>query len=106
MTRAAREAVTYQRTWSTYQLSGPFVDLKPHEVNRQWNRAKAKAGYGHDDEVVPHCLRHTCASRLVQRGANLKSVQAWLGHTNIKQTMKYSHLAPGHLHDLRDLLQG
>ncbi|MDO9507626.1 site-specific integrase [Hydrogenophaga sp.] len=42
-----------------------------------------------------HTLRHTFASRLVQKGANLPTVQALMGHANIKQTSAYAHLAPG-----------
>lgn len=86
--------------------SGPYADIRPDAVNRAWNKAKAMVpSLAQDPEVVPHCLRHTCASRLVQRGANLRAVQLWLGHATINQTMVYSHLAPGHLDTLRDLLE-
>ena len=41
-----------------------------------------------------HSLRHTCASWLVQRGVALPVVQAILGHSNIRETQRYAHLAP------------
>jgi integrase len=44
--------------------------------------------------VTLHTLRHTCASRLVQAGVSLYMVRDWLGHTSIKTTERYAHLAP------------
>lgn len=59
-----------------------------------WDRAKERMGLAKDEQFVPHILRHTCASRLVQRGVSLKVIQAFLGHENIQTTMRYAHLAP------------
>lgn len=42
-----------------------------------------------------HTLRHTFASRLVREGVNLKTVQALMGHTDIKTTLQYVHLYDG-----------
>ena len=47
-----------------------------------------------DPQFVVHMLRHTCASRLVQRGVPLAVVQKWMGHSNIQTTLRYAHLAP------------
>lgn len=41
-----------------------------------------------------HALRHTCASRLVNKGIDLYVVKEWLGHSSIQVTEKYAHLAP------------
>jgi integrase len=50
-----------------------------------------------------HDLRHTCASHLVMgtwgRAFSLQEVCDWMGHSSITVTMRYAHLAPGHLHD-------
>lgn len=51
-----------------------------------------------------HVLRHTFASHLIARGANLKAVQELLGHADIQTTMRYSHLAPSELRATIDLL--
>ncbi|MHB8069870.1 MAG: tyrosine-type recombinase/integrase [Desulfobaccales bacterium] len=52
-----------------------------------------------------HDLRHTCASWLVMAGADLVSVQKQLGHTSIETTMRYAHLAPGHLKKSSNLIR-
>ena len=46
------------------------------------------------EDVNIHILRHTCASRLVQRGVGIYEVMQWLGHANINTTLRYAHLAP------------
>jgi integrase len=51
-----------------------------------------------------HDLRHTFASHLVMRGVGLRAVQELLGHCDIKLTMRYAHLAPGHLRDSVNVL--
>lgn len=51
-----------------------------------------------------HTLRHTFASHLVQRGANLLAVQALLGHTDIQTTMRYAHLNSTALHEAMQVL--
>lgn len=62
---------------------------------QQVYRARDKAELG--DDVVLHTFRHTCASRLVQRGVPLKHVQDWMGHKTISITARYGKLAPGDL---------
>jgi site-specific recombinase XerD len=62
-----------------------------------WNEAKIEAGLGLDEQVVPHILRHTCASRLVQGGIDIRRVQMWLGHQTLAMTMRYVHLATNDL---------
>lgn len=52
-----------------------------------------------DAQFTPHCLRHTCASRLVQSGVGIRVVQEWLGHKTIQMTMRYAHLSPTSLHE-------
>ena len=70
-----------------------------------WDRAKEHMGLGNDDQFVVHALRHTLASRLLQRGASLAVLMGWLGHTNISTTMRYSHLMPTSLLDVVHLLR-
>jgi integrase len=72
---------------------GPFVEIDQQQFRTAWNKAKAEVGLGEDPDVVPHVLRHTCASRLVHGGIDLRRVQTWLGHQTLQMTMRYAHLA-------------
>ena len=51
-------------------------------------------GLSADKEFVLHALRHTCASRMVNRGIDLYVVKDILGHASIATTQIYAHLDP------------
>ncbi|HUO08084.1 MAG TPA: site-specific integrase [Phycisphaerae bacterium] len=82
-----------------------FSELNHSIVRHRWDAMKSRVGLGGDDLFVPHMLRHTTASRLVQRGVPLKVVQEWLGHKNIATTMRYAHLAPANLFNAASVLE-
>lgn len=56
--------------------------------------------------VVLHSLRHTCCTRLVERGAGLEGAGAILGHSTATMTSRYSHLSTEHLRKTVKLLEG
>ena len=78
-------------------LEGPFAMLRQAPFRIIWNDAKMEVGLSDDVQVVPHALRHTCASRLVQGGIDLRRVQMWLGNQTLTMTMRYAHLATSDL---------
>lgn len=53
-----------------------------------------------------HILRHTCASRLVQRNVPIFTVSKWLGHSIMKVTERYAKLAPDSLSMALTALEG
>lgn len=80
-----------------HAAGGPFATVKYQKFLYDWHRAKKACGLENDKQVVPHILRHTCASRLVQAGIDLRRVQTFLGHQNIQMTIRYAHLATNDL---------
>jgi integrase len=90
------------------QLRSPYVFIQPNgerylSVRNAFENACQRAGI-YDFHF--HDLRHTFASHLVMTGVDLASVQKILGHSDIKMTMRYAHLAPGHLQEAVNKLNG
>ena len=57
------------------------------------------------DDAPWHTLRHTTASRLVQKGVQLVVVKEIMGHKSIQTTMRYAHLQPANLVDAISALE-
>lgn len=79
----------------------PFDNLRSDDASAAMRRV---ADHLEMPDVVLYTLRHTCASRLVQRGADLRRVMQWMGHTNINTTLRYAKLTPGDIFALGDML--
>jgi site-specific recombinase XerD len=75
--------------------SGNHLRLTARSIQRIVARYALLAGI--TKHVSPHTLRHSFATDLVMNGADLRSVQAMLGHSNIATTQIYTHLTDPHL---------
>lgn len=74
----------------------PFtIDI--YQAQKAWNWARRRMMLDDDREFVMHSLRHTCATRLLDRGVDLYTVKEWLGHSTIQVTERYAHLKPDKL---------
>jgi len=71
-----------------------FLARGAHRLTRQrvWQMVKA-ASRASGRSASPHMLRHSCASHMVENGADLRTVQTILGHSDISTTQVYTHLA-------------
>ena len=71
-----------------------FLSMRGMPLTRQWIWHLVKSANG---AASPHRLRHSCATHMVEHGADLRSVQLILGHADISTTQVYTHLALGRL---------
>ena len=102
MTYRVKDILTYH--CSDLKDFDKVFSLNYSELNAIWQKARKDLGYADKKFYTLHLCRHTCASRLVQRGCQLLLVKDWLGHEDIKTTMIYAHLAPKALHSIVGVL--
>lgn len=105
----AREALLNYLEYSRgFMLDNPdseilFVNCSGQSMSRQgfWKLIKSYAEKaGITTEITPHTLRHSFAAHLVENGADLKSVQEMMGHSDISTTQIYANLKQSKLRDV------
>jgi site-specific recombinase XerD len=90
--------VSYSRAGKKLQA------LTPRSVERIVKHYAIKAGITR--KVTPHVIRHSFATDLLESGADLRSVQALLGHANIATTQVYTHVTDKHLREIHRAFHG
>ena len=80
------------------------LGLTPRSIERLIKRYAIHAGIS--KKVTPHIIRHSFATDLLSNGADLRSVQALLGHAHIGTTQIYTHVTDKHLREVHKQFHG
>lgn len=78
--------------------------ITPRSIERIVKKYAIQAGITR--KVTPHIIRHSFATDLLESGADLRSVQALLGHQNIATTQVYTHVTDKHLREVHKKFHG
>jgi integrase/recombinase XerC len=103
---AVREAIEGYAKQCPYPLSGSaplFVGARGGPLNPDLVRravAAARKRLGLPDSLTPHALRHSFATHLLARGADLRSLQELLGHASLSSTQIYTAVDAARLLDV------
>ncbi|MGA3046876.1 MAG: site-specific tyrosine recombinase [Terracidiphilus sp.] len=93
----ARISTARKNAESRQDATRLFLSLRGMPLTRQWVWHLVKMA---NSGASPHRLRHSCATHMVEHGADLRSVQLILGHADISTTQVYTHLALGRLKEV------
>lgn len=102
LTARSRELLAKRKKLKPNAL-GPFTGVNRSTMTDRWKTMRSVLRL---PDVTPHTLRHTCCSRLVNGGVDVKRVMEWMGHATIVTTMRYMQIKPNALEGVLHVLEG
>jgi len=101
ITKRCREILARRRGLHGHN-AGPFTMMRKGTMAVRWDAMQETLGL---DDVTPHTLRHTCCTRLILGGVDVKRVMEWMGHSNLTTTMRYMQIRPDALQEALQVLE-
>ena len=102
MTKRVRSILAGLKLRSISPSDRVFAHMSERRFYRDWLEMREELGF--DDDLVIHTCRHTCCTRLLSGGVNIRTVMTWMGHSSIQMTQRYAHFIPRTLDDAVDAL--
>lgn len=94
----------HSNTINELQITNNNAHITPRSIQRMIHKYTLAAGI--TKKVTPHVLRHSFATDLLMGGADLRSVQALLGHSSVVTTQIYTHVTDQHLQEVHEAFHG
>lgn len=82
--------------------AGPYTGMRKDSMKHRWSTMRSALRL---EDVTPHTMRHTCCTRLITAGVDVKRVMQWMGHTELTTTLRYMQIRPNGLDDIIALLE-